>query len=109
MFYNLSSVYQSLFIFTLSKFSYSFIYKSNDSSSKIVSIIMCALGSCTAWSLLYSKINNKQLIDNEDDENDENNENDEKINDYTKRTDISNVMNDVDRLLGESKTLGQKY
>lgn len=110
MFYNSTSICQSLFVFTLSKISYNIIYKSNDSSSKIVSVLMCAFGSCTIWSLLHSstkQLNDVSLIIEESVNDEDESDNDEKIDDYTKRTDISNVMNDVDRLLGESMSLGQ--
>lgn len=103
MFYNLNSMCQTLFVFTVSKMSYNMIYRTNDSSSKIITILMCAFGSCNIWSLLSQiKFNNNnndtELLITEDED---------RINDYTKRSDISDVLNDCDRLLGNSASLGE--
>ena len=109
MFYNSTLIYQTLFVFTVSKMSYNIIYRTNDSSSKIVTIMMCVFGSCNIWSRLSQfKFKIKDVQENDDIPLISNESSDEeKIDDYTKRTDISDVINDVDRLLDNSAQLGE--
>ena len=98
MFYNLQPIYRNMFIYSLSKITYDTIYKSRDSSSKIITILMCIFGSKCLWDMfLIKKDNTIPLIDDMSD--------DKRVEDINNRSNIDDVINDVDRLIGSSKIL----
>lgn len=102
MFYNLHSIYRNLFVFTVSKISYDLIYRSKDSGSKIITLLMCLFGSQFVWNnipkLTYKNQDIPLIADIESD--------DERMEELNQRSNISDVLNDVDRLLDNSKMLG---
>ena len=111
------SVIQQPFIFIIGKISYDTIYYNKNSTSKIVTAIVCYLGAkhfieklTDWWPEIKSLISIPVILPPQTDPisdkpDDITPEEDEKLNIYNERSDVSEITNDVDRLLEQSNIL----